>query len=148
LSSWERPGRADGPGAFLKNTFIKIGTPKLFVTPQPGRDDPYNPDPQRPGRISARPDISMSGLPGTKGRNTPPRHSPGPPSLHKKTGGTPEQKKTPTRHLQRTPAKLLTRAPVEVSQIFTRRSSDPLTTRLPFGERATDTTKLECPFNE
>jgi len=38
----------------------------------PGRNDPYNPNVQRPVRISASPDILMSCLPGTQGGTDPP----------------------------------------------------------------------------
>ena len=39
----------------------------------------------------------------------------------------------------------LTSVPVSTSQIFTVLSSDPLTTRFPSAEIATEFTKLECP---
>ena len=87
MSSWERPGRIDGPGAFLENSFIKIGTKKLSATSRPGHDDPSNPDLQRPSRISASPDIIMAGLPGTKGGTSPSAVLKGPPSLDTKNAG-------------------------------------------------------------
>ena len=48
-------------------------------------------------------------------------------------------------HPQRTPAILLTSAPVSASQIFTRLSSEPLMTRIPSGENATERTQPACP---
>ena len=87
LSSWECPGRIDGPGAFLK-----IRT-KKSVTPRPGRDDPYNPEIQRPGRISASPDILMSGLPRATGGTTPAAILQDCPLSMQKMRETPEQKK-------------------------------------------------------
>ena len=64
LSSWERPDRIDGPGAFLHSKKVPKRT---SVTPLSGRNDPYNPNVKRPGRISASPDRILSGLHGTKG---------------------------------------------------------------------------------
>jgi hypothetical protein len=69
LSSWERPGRTDGPGAFLNKKKIETGTQTTL------RDSSIylvvmNPTTRifkRPGRISASPERILSGLSGTKG---------------------------------------------------------------------------------
>jgi len=52
---------------FTKQIYQNL-VPKIpCVTPLPGRNDPYDLDLQRPGRISASADRIRSGLPGIKG---------------------------------------------------------------------------------
>jgi len=48
------------------------GLINFSVTALSGRNDPYNPDSKRPGRLSVSPDRILAGLPGTRGGTEPP----------------------------------------------------------------------------